>query len=329
MKREPIPLTRLTEVAEAEGREGVGRLAAGAFLLEIPTETLDRVEPVRPGSERLLATPSSRWTEEYDRYDLLELRRVRGAGNARVFPLHPNTTAGRDQDCFVQVEAGDATAVSKRHALFAQDHQRWTLTDLGSTNGTFINRKTLQANEPQLLRPLDRVQLGNKRFVFLETNDVVALLTPIRSHAPVAVEALATELDGLGARHFLLRHEACCLLVDLVSKPHRDFAPQRAFPLVGREAFGLGRARESDLVIPHRQVSKEHARFLRREGSSAWWIEDVGSSFGTTLNGIRLAPNAPARVAPWDSLTFGDPTVRAMFADPPALLEFLVERGKG
>jgi len=59
--------------------------------------------------------------------------------------------------------------VSRHHARLQRDPQGWLVLDQGSTNGTYINGQPLPAHEPYLLRPGDRIALGNAVLAFYET----------------------------------------------------------------------------------------------------------------------------------------------------------------
>jgi len=63
---------------------------------------------------------------------------------------------GKDND-LVLLEAD----VSREHARLQRGPQGWTLVDLGTTNGTFVNGKRLPAQDPYLLRPGDRITIGS------------------------------------------------------------------------------------------------------------------------------------------------------------------------
>jgi pSer/pThr/pTyr-binding forkhead associated (FHA) protein len=74
----------------------------------------------------------------------------------RTFDLADELTVGRAPGCGVAL---DDTTVSQLHArLFRRDGRLW-VEDLGSTNGTFVNRKKVSA--PVSLRRGDRVQVGS------------------------------------------------------------------------------------------------------------------------------------------------------------------------
>jgi hypothetical protein len=60
---------------------------------------------------------------------------------------------------------------------------------------------------------------------------------------------------------------------------------------VPRPVVTVGRAAESDVVIDDDSVSATHARLEWDLG--AWRITDLGSTNGTTVEGIRLASNIP------------------------------------
>ncbi|HTX92360.1 MAG TPA: FHA domain-containing protein [Anaerolineales bacterium] len=72
----------------------------------------------------------------------------------------------------------------------------------------------------------------------------------------------------------------------------------------------LGRAVECDVVIASKSVSREHTR-LRREGRR-WFVDDLGSTNGTYLNGERVLTSLA--LLDGDSLKVGDVTF--IFHDP-------------
>lgn len=68
----------------------------------------------------------------------------------------------------------------------------------------------------------------------------------------------------------------------------------------------LGRARESDVVIPDRSVSRRHA-LLKRDGDR-FLVLDAGSSNGTSVNGrnvLTRGAGPPSPLAPGDTLRVG------------------------
>src|SRR4051812_49744108 len=85
----------------------------------------------------------------------LELRVIQGPDIGRTVPLNRTVTVGRDPAAEL-VLSDDQT--SRRHATITPDNEGATVTDLGSTNGTFLNGTIV--TEPRRLRPLDRIELG-------------------------------------------------------------------------------------------------------------------------------------------------------------------------
>ena len=74
----------------------------------------------------------------------------------RIYDLGDELTVGRASGC--QISLPDDTFVSQLHArIFRRDGQIF-VEDLGSTNGTFLNRKKVSA--PQPMRRGDRLQIG-------------------------------------------------------------------------------------------------------------------------------------------------------------------------
>lgn len=91
---------------------------------------------------------------------LLVVKRGPNAGSRFVLD-RDKTTAGRhpESDIFL-----DDVTVSRRHAEFRRGSDGFEVADIGSLNGTYVNR------EPVEVSPLtngDEVQIGKFRLVFL------------------------------------------------------------------------------------------------------------------------------------------------------------------
>jgi len=68
---------------------------------------------------------------------------------------------GRSPECDVFL---DDVTVSRRHAELVRDGNGFTIRDLGSLNGTFVNRHRI---ETSMLEDDDEVQIGKYRMTFL------------------------------------------------------------------------------------------------------------------------------------------------------------------
>src|SRR5262245_24096188 len=76
----------------------------------------------------------------------------------------------------------------------------------------------------------------------------------------------------------------------------------RKYPLEGN-ATVLGRQADCTICLPNKAVSRQHAQIVR-EGD-AYFLEDLGSSNGTLLNGARLNPRVRAPLAEQDTFQIG------------------------
>lgn len=95
------------------------------------------------------------------------------------------------------------------------------------------------------------------------------------------------------------------------------------------EGATIGRASRNQVVLEDPAISRLHARVTLKQGSA--FLMDAGSTAGTALNGTRLAPNAPARLAEGDRIVIGPFTLSiggaetgaealrtTIMSDPPA-----------
>lgn len=78
--------------------------------------------------------------------------------------------------------------------------------------------------------------------------------------------------------------------------------PGSSLPLQSTTSLGAGS--ENDIVLGDPYVSGRHAR-LTWDGS-AWWVEDLGSSNGTLLDGNPCPPHVPCQAAPGARLSLGE-----------------------
>lgn len=71
------------------------------------------------------------------------------------------TTAGRSADTAIFL---DDITVSRTHAQFEQHGDGWALRDLGSLNGTYVNRHPIEFVQ---LASGDEIQIGKYRFRYV------------------------------------------------------------------------------------------------------------------------------------------------------------------
>ncbi len=112
--------------------------------------------------------PQRRWgTAYFDRQNELQLT-FRNTNESIVIDLNREVVVGRfhtepntplpdiDLTPFGALEDG----VSRQHLKFAREHDTMVVTDLGSSNSTYLNGQRLMPYEPRILRDNDELRLG-------------------------------------------------------------------------------------------------------------------------------------------------------------------------
>lgn len=201
-------------------------------------------------------------------------------------------TIGRDPSNDLVI---DQPMVSSHHAhvVLTFPDERVTIEDLASTNGVFVGAYGNKIDKCEL-HEQDTVYLGSLAIAAAE------LIAAARAKAKAAALALA-KLDQ-GSRG---REE-----IESESELESEFEAERL--MVRKSPMVLGRDPGVDVVIDLATVSWRHARIWRGgsgSGSGAddgWWIEDLGSANGTTVNGRPVGGGSNrARVYPGDRIGLG------------------------
>ncbi|MBN1421010.1 MAG: FHA domain-containing protein [Planctomycetes bacterium] len=250
-------------------------------------------------------------------------------GRPREFPLAGTLTIGRAPGNDLILSDRKA---SRHHARIEQIADAWYLTDLDSSNGTFLNG--MRVTEESRLSPGDRIAIGDATLHFGEIRAEEEAPAPGMEPTPVpepvphrpsepprpagagdGAEDRADEA-GEGAEE----EEDLDIEVEPVQdeevRPAPSDAPgsgaaaifleAKAGSLTGKRIplaafpFTVGRAPDSDLQLPDARTSHAHARLLR-EGPRVF-VEDRGSTNGTWVNGEKVQR---AELLPGDDLLIG------------------------
>ncbi len=175
----------------------------------------------------------------------------------------------------------DDPKISRSHAELEWNGTGFSLLDLGSANGTFVNGQRL-VKTPYLLRDGDEIRLG-KLLMYYEI---------MRSESAEPVPGKATDPLGHIGSH-------------LVVSAGPDMGQQ--YPLWG-EVITIGRAsREAtwEIRLTDRAVSRPHARLEHRD--DGFYLLDLQSANGTLLNGVLV--DAPIALKDGDVIAVGETSI--------------------
>lgn len=172
--------------------------------------------------------------------------------------------------------------ISARHARLSRAGDEWSLADVGSANGTFLEERRLRVGEPRPLRAGQSFRLADVELVFEGLGE-----TGPSKVAPESTATLARRLvnDLFGSCR---PAEVARVVVNGGADDGRALVLAEA----GR-AYQVGRAAGCDLVLADDDVSREHASFERRWDGVE--VRDLGSKNGVELDGERIAEVARLR----------------------------------
>ena len=116
-----------------------------------------------PAFEENEAGEAAPATTGVDGAALIELDQVEGTAGRRMHDLKEGVvvTVGRDSESAIFL---DDVTVSRKHAEIERGERGYRIRDVGSLNGTYVNRVRVDAVD---LRNGDEIQVGKYRFKFV------------------------------------------------------------------------------------------------------------------------------------------------------------------
>ena len=198
-------------------------------------------------------------------------------GSGREHPIRPGTNIiGREGDIVVN----DGRA-SRKHAQIVSEDSGIYLEDLGSTNGTKVDKQPVGRGERKALKGGETLSFGGVEMKFGTPGTKGGNTTQVFGSNKTAAMSAAPAKEVPPA-----------LLV----------GEGKEFPLrKGINSFG--RKSENDLAIAEAFVSGRHGTIEVTE--QGLFITDIGSTNGTLLNDSKLAPNIRTSLTPEDVIKLG------------------------
>ena len=164
--------------------------------------------------------------------------------------------------------------ISRQHALLNWVDESWEVVDLSSSNGTFVNGHRVTR---QQIMPGDTIQIGDSQLRY-DLGEV-----------DPAEQDTAVEIDNEADLERTLADSNVSIKLSQMDVPRLAVRiPGRStweFALDGDE-FTIGRTGSNDVIIDLPQVSREHARIVRR--GDRFLLKDNNSSNGTWLGSSRI-----------------------------------------
>ncbi|CAL8466312.1 g5848 [Coccomyxa elongata] len=107
-------------------------------------------------------------------------------------------TVGRTRASKVHIKD---PAVSEKHAELRWEGGHWTVTDVGSSNGTAVNNKSLEEGIPVVLKDGDTIQFGSDSLLAVQKTPVVTDHMTVEQHLSLERELVKQRLVARAEQH--------------------------------------------------------------------------------------------------------------------------------
>ena len=208
--------------------------------------------------------------------------------DGREFFLAPGDWVVGRGDVDLRIDNG---YISRSHARISVAGDALTIIDLGSSNGTFVGGQRIAPNEPVVIAVGEEVGLGQYKITLFNVEQVAdidstAVQVVTEPVAIVEVEEEAAEFEVREASPWAIVAESG----EAIDLPLGPFT-------IGRKAD------RADYAVGDSYVSSLHCRLAAAE--STLTLTDLGSTNGTFIGDVQLAPEAPQELHDGDTFRLG------------------------
>ena len=176
----------------------------------------------------------------------------------------------------------DNGSISNHHADLVQYRGNYYLRDADSSFGTFLGDEKIEANDRRMLKSGAVFRLSDEYFQFV---------------------------CGDAAEDLLVR--GTIVLLQNTQTQEKYFLTETEQLLDRRHVWPGG-------TLDDVKISREHARLYEEDGN--WFLEDVGSRNGTSVNGRKLGTNEPSAVVDGIRLKIGNTVLQVRLRNLQDLL---------
>lgn len=200
----------------------------------------------------------------------------------RTFPIKEGQTItiGRGKECDISI---DNTAISRQHISLCMNSGIYFVSDLGSTNGSFVNGKKIDVDEP--VSESDTIVFG--KFTLTPAD-------PADSGSRVAASAATDMMDLDDETVFVTGKKKPAATPQFKAKgagPKLTVIQGNASPkelsLAGTSSLKIGNDPSCDLVVPGWFVAKAQAYIIKRD--NAYLLVPQKSWVGTFINDSKIS----------------------------------------
>lgn len=188
------------------------------------------------------------------------------------------TSIGRSSNNDIQIPEQH---VSRQHAVIRYRDGMFMISDLGSSNGTFVNEMRVEEQMPLIAGDEIRLYVPVLKFMALRDGDAAEA-------EKTGTLITAPQPGGQGS-------------LTVTNGPQEG----QTIPLL-LKSVTIGRATRDanwQVMLQDPSVSRPHARV--ELSSDSWTLYDLGSSNGTTVNGTPVTPDLGYKLNDGDTIALG------------------------
>ena len=212
----------------------------------------------------------------------------------RLIPYQPKEQFPENYQKSTQISSVHAEIINKAGQFFIRDTGS---NKAGSSNGTFIDGKRLTPATDYLLK--DHARINIAKVLDMEC-DFIAELSG-REKDQDTLSSCYTVLGEMTDSCFGIDRKGSINAIKI--RRRNNYSEEEKYIVLIRE-MTIGRSKSNGIFLDSEKVSDIHAKVFYRDGQ--YWIEDLNSRYGTSVNGSKIAPGDEASLGKQAEIIVGD-----------------------
>jgi len=201
----------------------------------------------------------------------------------------------------------EGKTISRKHAQITVSDGRYFIEPLADQNPVYLNGRELPVNSRREVKNSDKIALGRHKLTMTlvtqgQRGSRSVAREPLSQPSPRPVSAPAAPPPVIRAPAQSAPSADATSLADSIPMPslviEAGTSPERVGTRIELSPLPFTLGRSLEVLNKENEVSRKHAEIIQDPQSGRYYVTDLQSTNGVTINGQKIVPGTPYQITP-------------------------------